>query len=98
MTKAERNPRDDRTYRSRAHALKAKVKAHDLPCWLCGMPIDTGLPWKDPMAFTADHVEALANGGALLGDLRPAHRACNSRRGKRAPTMRIAPPETSRSW
>lgn len=93
-----RNPRDDKAYRARSRALKARTAREDLPCWLCGRPIDTDLPWKDPQAFTADHVEALATGGALLGELRPAHRACNSRRGARTPARRVPTPVTSRDW
>lgn len=41
-------------------------------CWLCGQP----------GADTRDHVVALAAGGTNdPSNIRPAHRACNSRRG-----------------
>lgn len=91
-------PRADRAYRTKAKALKRIVKAKALPCWICGRPIDVDLPWKDPMSFTADHKKALANGGHLLGELLPAHRACNSRRGARETVSSVAPPATSRRW
>lgn len=94
MGKAKYN---DRAYKARWHALRRKR----LPCWLCGRPIDYNTDWRAPQSFTADHVEALANGGKLLGELRPAHRACNSRRGKGDPTPNTTarPPErTSIPW
>lgn len=77
----ERAGRDNREYRRRAHALKRRVAREHLPCWLCGRRINTALPASHPMAFTADHVRPLKDGGALLGPLKPAHRSCNSRRG-----------------
>ncbi|EEZ90348.1 hypothetical protein HMPREF0578_0254 [Mobiluncus mulieris 28-1] len=53
------------------------------------------------MGFTADHVHSLATGGDLLGQLLPAHRGCNARRGKgeyytkhRLPRR----PKNSRQW
>lgn len=89
---------DDRTYRKRAAALRRLVRDTGAPCWLCGCDIDLGLPYTHPMAFTADHVEALANGGNLYGELAPAHRSCNSARGKRRVGGQVKRPKTSRSW
>nr|WP_324252316.1 HNH endonuclease [Actinomyces urogenitalis] len=89
----ERAGRDNREYRRRAHALKRRVARENLPCWLCGRRINTALPASHPMAFTADHVRPLKDGGALLGALKPAHRSCNSRRGNAsAATMKIFKP------
>lgn len=43
-------------------------------CWLCGLP----------GADTRDHVRPISKGGTNdPSNLRPAHRACNSRRGNR---------------
>lgn len=89
---------DDRTYRKRTHALRAHVKRTGEPCWLCGQPIDLTLPYTHKMSFTADHVDALGNGGRLLGDLRPAHRSCNSSRGKKRTREQITQPRTTRTW
>lgn len=89
---------DNRTYRKRTSALKAHVKRTGEPCWLCGKPIDLNLPYTHPMSFTADHVDAIANGGKLLGELRPAHRSCNSARGRKRTHEQIKPPTTSRNW
>lgn len=89
---------NDRAYRARATALKRRVAADHLPCWICGRPIDTTLPWNDAQAFTADHVDPLANGGHLHGELRPAHRGCNSHRGNRTTVQDGPKIRTSRPW
>lgn len=86
---------DDKEYRRRCAALR-KLRR---PCHICGQPIDYSLPYTDPMSFTADHIEPRSLGGSLYGELKPAHRACNSRRGNRTgyrPTVK--PPVTSRAW
>lgn len=67
-------------YRRKALSLRHRTTRHNLPCAWCGEPIDTTLPYQHPQAFTADHVTALANGGDILGELQPMHRACNSRK------------------
>lgn len=89
---------NDHTYAKRTRALRHHVQRTGEPCWLCGEPIDLDLPPTHPKAFTADHVDAIANGGRLLGELRPAHRACNSRRGRRRTPEQINRPTTTREW
>ena len=91
--------RDNRAYRDLSQALRRKARAENLPCWLCGRPIDFTAEWKHPMSFTADHVEPLALGGNVRGELRPAHRSCNSRRGAGRPVRAaVQAPVTSRAW
>ncbi|WP_318656553.1 HNH endonuclease [Scrofimicrobium canadense] len=81
---SSRNGRGHRAYRRQQAALKARVKRLNLPCYWCGQPIDTDLPGTERMSFTADHPDALANGGRLVGQqLQPMHRSCNSRKGNR---------------
>ncbi|WP_265415369.1 HNH endonuclease [Gulosibacter molinativorax] len=86
-TKEIRNGKGHRAYRRKQAALKRRTARENLPCGYgssfgCGQPIDTTLPWKDRLAFTADHPVALANGGHLVKqDLVPFHRGCNSRKG-----------------
>ena len=75
-----RNGKGHRNYRRMASQLKRRTARESLPCWVCGNKIDTTLPTKDAKSFTADHVIALKDGGDLLGELRPAHRGCNSTR------------------
>ncbi|GAA1323073.1 HNH endonuclease [Leucobacter albus] len=84
---------DDHTYRKRTAALKAK--RHD--CWLCGDPIDYTLPWKHKMAFTADHIQPRSKGGHIYGEIRAAHRSCNSSRSNRVTTVTTAP-KTALRW
>lgn len=96
-----RNRPHNDSYRDLSVALKRRGKRENLPCWLCGHPIDYELPWKHPMSYTYDHVVAIANGGNPRGEGRPAHRSCNSRRGARAndeQKTRPQPVEPTRSW
>ena len=65
--------RDDRSYRARRDALKRIATRKNLPCHLCGDTIDYAAPYTDRRAFTADHIDAIAAGGSMLGALRPAH-------------------------
>lgn len=59
----------------------------NLPCALCGLPIDYNLKWPDVMAFTADHIipwSKLPPGDrrrSSLDNLQPAHVCCNSSKG-----------------
>jgi hypothetical protein len=87
--------RDLRAFRNAAARLKRQAMKHGLVCWLCGEPFDWTLDYRDPMSFTADHVAPLARGGAINGPLKPAHRACNARRGDGRRAERIP---TTRRW
>lgn len=75
------NRTNDPEYRRRRERLMAQPNPI---CWLCNKPIDKMLKHPDPMSFTADHVEPVATGGHNLGQLRPAHFVCNSRRQQRS--------------
>ena len=92
--------RNDRAYVAKREALKRQARKTGAPCHLCGKPFDFELDWKHPMAFTADHLDAVANGGSMTGALKPAHRSCNSRRGKKqiGDVAPVAAPKTSRQW
>lgn len=87
--------RDLRAYRRASERLKQQARTRGLPCWLCGQAIDFDADYREPLSFTADHVQALANGGPILGTLKPAHRRCNSRRGK---GDRVERTPTTREW
>lgn len=88
----------DRSYRAKVAALRKAVSDNGWLCHLCDNPIDLSLPYTHPLAFTADHLEAIANGGNLLGDLAPAHRRCNSRRGCRRLAYQVRAPKTTQAW
>lgn len=53
--------------------------------------------YKSPESWTADHVVPRSKGGALLGELKAAHRRCNSSRGNRMQTKADTMP-TTREW
>lgn len=88
-----RDGKGHRAYRRQQAALKRRTAIENIPCgygsphgWGCGEPIDTTLDSKHPMSFTADHPEAVGNGGKLVGQvLVPMHKRCNSRKGDAAP-------------
>ncbi|MGW9345837.1 HNH endonuclease [Streptomyces albidoflavus] len=82
-----RDGKGHRAYRRKQAQLKRRTAAHGLFCTWCGEPIDTTLPATDRMSFTADHPDAIGNGGHLVKqDLKPMHRRCNSLKGDHADT------------
>ena len=57
-------------------------------CWLCGADVDPAAPRGASWAGSVDHVVPRARGGGNEpGNLRLAHRSCNSRRGSRLPEL-----------
>lgn len=92
MTVVEKQGRNHRAYRAKTAKLRKRADT----CWICGKWIDRSLDYRHPMSWTADHVTPLTKGGKLLGEMRPAHRSCNSRRGNRVPERPQLP--TSRDW
>lgn len=69
-------------YKRKRAQLMRRTRTESLPCHICGGQIDLTLDPKHSMSFTADHMIPLAAGGHLVrNELRPAHRACNARRG-----------------
>lgn len=72
-------------YKRKRKRLLAQVRDDGLACHICGGAIDVTLDRRDPMSFTADHIEPLALGGHLVkNEIRPAHLRCNARRGSNA--------------
>ena len=70
---------------------RARLRAQESACHICGEPIDYELPWDHHRAFVADHVIPLARGGAdTQANMRAAHRDCNSTKRARmhAPIIR----------
>ena len=81
--------RGRRAYERQREALKRRTKASGEPCGNCGKPFD----WDNPngqRGFTAEHPDAIGNGGKLLGQqLKAWCRECNGRKGKAVqPTLR----------
>lgn len=87
-----RDGRGHRAYRRKRDALRRRVEAEGLVCGAgsdppsgCGQPFDLTLPDTSSMGFTADHPEALANGGHLVYQvLVPLHNRCNVLKGDNA--------------
>lgn len=78
---------------SRRRALRKRVAAMGLPCALCGAPIDYSLTTyvdpadgrrkPHPMSYELDEIVPVSKGGDPLdpGNVQPAHRICNQRKG-----------------
>jgi 5-methylcytosine-specific restriction endonuclease McrA len=72
------NPNRDPAYRAARAAVAASLP---VPCGLCGGPIDH--IGHDAKALTLDHIVAWSDGGTNSHtNLRPAHKGCNSARGR----------------
>ena len=81
-TRDIRNGKGHRANRRASQALRRKTQLEGLVCDWCQRPIDTTLPPTHLMSFTLDHPEAVANGGALAGQVgKPMHRSCNAKKG-----------------
>jgi 5-methylcytosine-specific restriction endonuclease McrA len=73
-----KNPNRDMAYR---RAKRAMAKLLPVPCSLCGALIDH--LGHDRWSLTFDHVVPASLGGTNeLGNLRAAHKSCNSARGR----------------
>ena len=72
---AERNRRRGDDYGAEYQRARRELLAAATACAICGLP-----PTHDD-PLTADHVVPRAHGGGAAGNLRAAHRSCNSRRG-----------------
>lgn len=65
--------------------MRATVKRLGIGvCWICGEPIDKGLPPTHAMGWTMDHIIPVSLRPDLaedIGNVREAHRRCNGERG-----------------
>lgn len=51
-------------------------------CQICFDPIDSSIPWPDPMSKSIDHIVPVSRGGAhSMSNVRAAHLGCNCRKG-----------------
>ena len=85
MTKRKRNrPDKDGADRVKFKHYKERMKAMQLPCAICGLPINYELPYTSPWSFTADHIIPISKGGGTtMENLQPAHRKCNRAKGEK---------------
>lgn len=79
------NPR--RSNGARRSALLKWLRAQGRPCWVCGLPIDYGLPPGLPGSFECDEIVPVSRGGSPYdrGNVDAAHRICNGWRSARMP-------------
>lgn len=86
--------------------VRAWLRAQALPCHICGRPIDYSLPAGDPMSFEVDEIIPVSKGGSPIdrGNVAPAHRICNERRGNKpvgaggGPRSQDLKAKQSRAW
>jgi 5-methylcytosine-specific restriction endonuclease McrA len=91
--------RSTRRYRGLRQQFRTDCQQHQLPCWLCGRPIDYTLPAGHPDAFNLDHAIPVSRRKDLAEDpqgFRASHAACNQRRGNDDPFIMIGTP--SEHW
>lgn len=74
----------------RRHHRALCVK-HQLPCAICGRPIDYTLPYMHPFEFVSDHIVPVTLGGSdtELANRQPAHRKCNAEKAEGLMDLRI---------
>lgn len=63
--------------------LRARLKAEQRPCALCGRSIDYSLPAGHPYSFEVDEIIPVSRGGNpfMYSNVQPTHRICNQRKG-----------------
>ena len=78
------NPRKGNGARRRSTVRWLRSQAR--PCWICGAPIDYGVPAGDPEAFECDELVPVSRGGSPYDrhNVAAAHRCCNGWRGNRS--------------
>lgn len=67
--------------------LRARLRAEDRPCHICGQPIVYSLPTGDPWSFEAEELVPVSRGGSPYdyGNVDAAHCICSQRRGNETP-------------
>lgn len=83
--KRARDGKGKNAYLRKRAALRRRVAREGLTCTWCGEPFDLSLPDTSRMGFTADHPDALGNGGHLVRqELEPMHNICNVHKSDQA--------------
>ena len=73
------NPRKANGARRR-HVVRW-LRSQGRPCWICGLPIDYGVPPGNPGAFECDELVPVSRGGSPFDrdNVAAAHRCCTCR-------------------
>ena len=71
---------------TRRNAVRARVRAQGASCWICGLDIDYNRPARDPLAYEADELVPVSQGGSPYDadNIRAAHRCCNAWRSAKS--------------
>lgn len=81
MQKRNRPDRDGKD-KSKVTRVKRWMMENEMPCSICGLPINYDIPSPNPWSFTVDHVIPITSGGTSdIENLAPAHRRCNLVKG-----------------
>jgi 5-methylcytosine-specific restriction endonuclease McrA len=77
-------PDKDGADRTVFNYYKARLKAMQPPCAICGLPINYDLPYTSPWSFTVDHIVPISRGGTTTEEnVQAAHRKCNRAKGSK---------------
>lgn len=91
-----------RNMRKLKEQFKTESHTANLPCWMCGMPIDYDAPhddWDNPDRYQLDHYYPASTHPEHYEDpanFRPSHAACNNERSDGAPSAGLG--TLSRQW
>lgn len=78
------DPRRSRAYQSIRARMRAKAKADNEPCAICGRAIDYDAPPRHPSSWTCDHIKPVDKYPELALDpanCQSACKSCNSSKG-----------------
>lgn len=84
-------------WRRKRAMFRRRCERDNLPCALCGKPIDYTLTGKQPQAFNVDHIiplSQLPEGDRRREDMSnfsPTHMSCNVRKGNGLPPPKQSP-------
>ena len=91
-----------RNFKKQRAEFRANCADSDVPCWICGQPIDyDALPtdYKNPSRFNLDHYFPWSTHPELREDpsnFRASHAGCNDRRQDKSPQQGLG--VLSRQW
>lgn len=82
MAQKRNRPDRDGADKSKVTKVKRWMRSQEMPCSICGLPINYELKYPDPWSFTVDHVVPITSGGTSdIENLAPAHLKCNRVKG-----------------
>lgn len=92
------NLRSTRRHKLLRQQFRAECEAEDVPCWICGLPIEYALR-AGADAFQLDHYKPVSKFPQHVDDpanFKASHARCNAARGDGAPMAGLG--RLSREW